>query len=112
MDVPLSITILVLAALALLGYGVYAYFLIHPFIPPWKYVIDVTYKACGTPKPTLKYTVLILLLNMSKEETTLIRVKRSSVKRLWNLVNSDRRTIGKVVEFLLDSHEKKREVEG
>jgi len=49
---------------------------------------------------------------MSEEETTHIRVKRSSVKRLWNLVNSDRRTIGEVVEFLLDSHEKNREAKG
>lgn len=39
-------------------------------------------------------------------ETTHVRVYKTDTKRLWNLVNSERRTIPDVVNYLLDKEEK------
>lgn len=42
---------------------------------------------------------------MVSQETTHIRIYREDTKRLWDLINSKKRTIADVVKYLLDKEE-------
>ena len=45
-------------------------------------------------------------MSESNKETTHIRIHRIDMKRLWDLISFERKTIADVITYLLDQYEK------
>jgi len=52
----------------------------------------------------LNISVITLITTMIEERSS-VQIKKADLKRLWNLVNSERRLLRDVISFLLDFYE-------